>query len=103
MSRNSTERVSEEEKLLNELVEKLAKISPLFVEDRNLDLVIKAIDEYVDEKAKLNEGDKYMPCVKCHKEFEWNGKDLHELTLVRGHGLFCKECMRQFFMFSVKR
>jgi hypothetical protein len=53
MTRNSTERVSEEEKLMNELGEKLAAISPLFVEGRNIEKVIETCEWYAEEKMKV--------------------------------------------------
>lgn len=52
MSRSSTERVSEEEKLMNELSEGLAAIG-LNLNDEQTDKLLDLFDEYADKKIAL--------------------------------------------------
>ncbi len=103
MSRTSGERITEEEKLLHKLVEKLVGGAYFTkpVSDTEMDFWLELFDWYADEKARLpKEECRKIGCSGCLKEFYWNGQDEGELTRVRGRGLFCQSCLRNFFPVS---
>lgn len=103
MSRSSSERVSEEDKLREEFMERYAMPMgdiPKIGAEEMFNWFIARMKTYTNQKIKQifeeenrNEGDRFMPCSQCKKEFEWNGKDKGELIRVRGGGMWCRSCL----------
>lgn len=110
MSRSSSERVSKDEELMQEFFKEFdnyfieTALGKNAYENYRSQVAVwwlSKLEAYADQKIKQmfeeennrNEGDRFMPCFKCKREFEWNGKDKGELIRVRGGGMWCKKCL----------